>query len=244
MSAASSSSSSIPGAVAVYCASSLGQEKAFCNAALSIGRALASANRPLVYGGGSKGLMGVVSGAVLEGEGRVVGVVPYAMVAAGGEGEKTGSGVMVNLNEAGREKVETLVVETMHERKVEMARRSEGFIGLPGGLGTFEEVLEVTTWTQLGIHCKPVVLVNVLGFWEPLRALIRSSVSFGFIKPESENIIVFVDGPEDQSLHEEFDWGSATLAALDKWKPKSIVALPFDWTKKESGQRVDNLSMT
>jgi hypothetical protein len=90
-----------------------------------------------------------------------------------------------------------------------------------------------------------VVLVNVHGFWDPLRTLIKSSVSFGFIKPESENIIVFVDGPEDRSLHEEFDWGSATVAALEEWEPKSITALPFDWTKRmESGRRVDNLSMT
>ena len=89
-----------------------------------------------------------------------------------------------------------------------------------------------------------VILVNVHGFWDPLRALIKSSVSFGFIKPESENIVVFVDGPEDRSLHEEFDWGPATLAALDKWDSKSIAVLPFDWTKRKSGQGADNLSMT
>jgi predicted Rossmann-fold nucleotide-binding protein len=131
------------------------------NIIIAVGHAIAAANRPLVYGGGSKGLMGAVSGAALERGGKVTGVVPYAMVAAGGEQEKGEAVVTVELNEAGREKVclflitprlscysplsiceiEHIVVDSMHERKVEMAKRVAAFFGLPGGFGTFEEVI-------------------------------------------------------------------------------------------------------
>uniref|UniRef100_A0A8H8CN46 Cytokinin riboside 5'-monophosphate phosphoribohydrolase n=1 Tax=Psilocybe cubensis TaxID=181762 RepID=A0A8H8CN46_PSICU len=210
--------SSAKSGVAVYCGSSTGKCKAFATAARSLGLALAKHDRLLVYGGGSKGIMGVVSGAVLEGGGKVLGVIPHAMVAAGGEDEKVQSTTKVYLNEAGREKVENIVVETMHERKVEMAQRADGFVGLPGGFGTFEEVLEVTTWSQLGIHDKPVVLINVLSFWEPLRTLIKSSIDAGFIKPSSERLIQFIDGPENHEEHESFDWGTAAIEALDNWE--------------------------
>ncbi|KAJ7184357.1 hypothetical protein C8R46DRAFT_1158696 [Mycena filopes] len=219
-------------AVAVYCGSSIGTEKAFSHAATSLGHAIADANRPLVYGGGSKGIMGVVSGAVLERGGKVTGVVPYAMVAAGGEGEKTSSKVEVNIDEAGREKIEHVVVDSMHVRKVEMARRSAGFVGLPGGFGTFEEVLEVTTWTQLGIHNKrecPVLrwsLLNVYSFFEPLRALIENGISYGFIKPASKALIVF-----------------AALKALDGWERNPGDAL-FDWEARMEGRRSEPLQST
>ncbi|PPQ77527.1 hypothetical protein CVT25_011324 [Psilocybe cyanescens] len=209
--------SSTKSGIAVYCGSSSGNRQAFAVAAKSLGLALAKDGRPLVYGGGSKGIMGVVSSGALEGGGRVIGVVPQAMVAGGGEDEKV-STIKVHINEAGREKVETIVVDTMHERKVEMAKRAEGFVGLPGGFGTFEEVLEVTTWTQLGIHDKPVVLLNVLSFWEPLRTLIKSGIDAGFIKPASERLIHFIDGPQNHEEHESFDWGKATLEALDNWE--------------------------
>lgn len=216
-------------AIAVYCGSSIGSQSAFSAAAVSLGHALALAGRTLVYGGGSKGLMGVVSAAVLVNGGKVIGVLPHAMVAAGGEGEKVDN-TRIYLNEVGREEVETILVGSMHERKIEMAKRVNGFIGLPGGFGTFEEVLEVTTWTQLGIHDKPVVLLNVLSFWEPLRALIKGSIDAGFIKPESERLIIFVDGPVDIKDHENFDWGKAALEALDNWEGGSTSPL-FDWSK-------------
>ncbi|CAL1703449.1 unnamed protein product [Somion occarium] len=168
--------------VAVYCASSLGNRKAFQEAATSLGFALAEAGRPLVYGGGNKGIMGVVSGAALEKGGKVTGVVPYAMVAAGGEAEQMkgtseSKGATVALDEHGREAIEHIVVDSMHERKREMALRSSGFIGLPGGFGTFEEVFEVITWSQLGIHRKPVILLNILGFWDPFRELVQMGTS-------------------------------------------------------------------
>ncbi|KAJ6500602.1 hypothetical protein C8R45DRAFT_978305 [Mycena sanguinolenta] len=217
-------------AVAVYCGSSPGTEKAFTSAALSLGHALAEAQRPLVYGGGSKGIMGVVSAAVLERNGQVTGIVPAAMVAAGGEGNPAD----VILNEPGREKIENIVVGSMHERKVEMARKAAGFIGLPGGFGTFEEVLEVITWTQLGIHNKPVVLLNVCSFWEPLRQLIDNGVTYKFIKPISKDLVVFVDGPSSHREHETFNWGQAALEALDGWKRSPEHGL-YNWTSDKKG---------
>ncbi|TFK29819.1 hypothetical protein FA15DRAFT_751971 [Coprinopsis marcescibilis] len=232
-----------PGAVAVYCGSSTGTHQEFATAAQSVGKSLAVANRPLVYGGGSKGIMGIVSGACLENGGKVTGIVPYAMVTAGGEGEKTQNNITVHLNEVGREKTETIVVASMHERKVEMAKRSEAFVGLPGGFGTFEEVLEVTTWTQLGIHKKPVILVNVLSFWEPLRQLVDSSIAYGFIKPISKEIIVFVDGPANHEEHAGFDWGSAVLRAIEEWNLRDDRPL-FDWSKTLDGDSADALAST
>ncbi|TFK42704.1 hypothetical protein BDQ12DRAFT_289355 [Crucibulum laeve] len=224
-------------AVAVYCGASYGKHQAYTNAAVSLGRALAAQNRPLIYGGGAKGIMGVVSGAVLEGKGKVTGIVPFAMVAAGGEQEKSdpGNSLKVVLDVPGREAAETIVVNSMHERKVEMAKRADGFIGLPGGFGTFEEVLEVTTWTQLGIHNKPVVLLNVRRFWEPLRQLIKNSIEEGYIKPSSEHLIVFVDGPESLEEHDTYDWGTAGLKALDEWQSDPEGPL-FNWLTNKDGE--------
>ncbi|THH31550.1 hypothetical protein EUX98_g2641 [Antrodiella citrinella] len=230
-------------AVAVYCASSLGKEKAFQNAASSLGTALGQAGRPLVYGGGSKGLMGVVSGAALAEGGHVTGVVPFAMVAAGGEKEQTknanappGYGRVI-LAEAGREAVQTVVVDSMHERKMEMAKRSCAFVGLPGGYGTFEEILEVVTWSQLGIHAKPIILINVHSFYEPLRALIQTSIRAGFITPNNINLISFVDGPgpDDHAAHEDYDWGIAALEALETWE-HAVKEYSYDWTKRRDGE--------
>jgi len=221
--------------VAVYCASSMGKQKAYQLAAISVGHALALARRRLVYGGGSKGIMGVVSGAALERGGEVTGVVPEAMVAAGGEGSGDPSTLHVFVNEPGRESIETIVVGSMHERKVEMAKRACAFIGLPGGFGTFEEVLEVITWTQLAIHTKPIILVNVLSYWEPLRQLIRSGIREGFIPPTSENIVVFVDGPGADApaeANETFDWGAAAIKAIEEWKHELAPSpYKYDWTR-------------
>ncbi|KAJ3552945.1 hypothetical protein NP233_g12759 [Leucocoprinus birnbaumii] len=227
---------SVKGAVAVYCGSSMGRQDAYVAAAKSVGKAIALQKRRLVYGGGSKGIMGVVSGAVLENGGKVTGVVPHAMVVSGGEKSKLEEEESkgVDLEEEERKKVETIVVQSMHERKVEMAKRVDGFIGLPGGFGTFEEVLEVTTWTQLGIHDKPVVLCNVLGFWDPLRQLIRHSIKEGFIRNTSEGLVIFVDGPANADEHIDFDWGSATLAAIDQWSLGHNSPL-FDWAQKMNG---------
>ncbi|KAF9793302.1 hypothetical protein BJ322DRAFT_1033917 [Thelephora terrestris] len=220
-------------AVAVYCGASPGTKSAYRKAADSLGRALAVAQRPLVYGGGVRGIMGIVSRAALKAGGEVVGVIPQAILAIG-EGEQTsldGSTHPVDSREDTREKMECVVVDSMHERKVEMARRSCGFIGLPGGYGTFEEVFEVTAWTQVGIHSKPVVIANVLGFFDPIRALIQNAVGDGFIRPVGKSLIKFVDGPADHSLHDSFDWGKALLDELDTWEDDPSYSLGFDWTR-------------
>ncbi|KAF7441128.1 hypothetical protein PC9H_001477 [Pleurotus ostreatus] len=225
--------------VAVYCASSMGRKDAYRLAAVSVGHALAEANRPLVYGGGSKGIMGVVSGAALEKGGRVTGVVPYPMLVAGGEQDKT-SPSKIRLNEKGREKI---IVDTMHERKVEMARRSCAFIGLPGGFGTFEEIMEVTTWTQLGIHNKPVILLNVHSYWEPIRSMIQTAVDEGFVQPHNAALVSFVNGPgPDASTeeHENFDWGRAAIKVIENWK-RDPGECPYDWTASRSGGEKDEL---
>lgn len=150
----------------------------------------------------------------------------------------------------------------MHERKVEMARRSCGFIGLPGGYGTFEEVFEVTTWTQLGIHSKrmhlifshhsrdiltlsaAVVIANVLGFFDPIRNLIQDAIRDGFIQNAGVNLVRFVDGPPDHSLHESFDWGTALLEELDSWRGDPSYSLGFDWTRPRNGLKSEALNAT
>ncbi|GJE87966.1 lysine decarboxylase, putative [Phanerochaete sordida] len=225
-------------AVAVYCASSLGHKKAYQNAAVSVGHALGKAGRPLVYGGGRKGIMGVVSDAVLDAGSSVIGVLPAAMIASGGEKEavrsaaeaKAAKEALCDLEK--RQNEELIVVDSMHERKLEMAKRSCGFVCLPGGYGTFEELLEVTTWSQLGIHNKPAIAVNVLGYYDPLRELIRNGVREGFIVERNEKLILFVDGPEDHAAHETYDWGKAALEALDGWQAEHREVY-YDWTKRK-----------
>ena len=149
----------------------------------------------------------------------------------------------------------------MRELKVEMARRSCGFIGLPGGYGTFEEIFEATTWTQIGIHSKrthpnflaplskltqttAVVLVNVLGYFEPIRSLIENGIKDGFIQQAGVNPIKFVDGPPDHSDHESFDWGGALLEEIDSWKWRPEFGPTFEWTESADGAETDALSAT
>jgi hypothetical protein len=219
--------------VAVYCGSSLGTEKAFHNAAISLGKAIATNSRALVYGGGTAGIMGVVSAAALQAGANVTGVMPFAMVIAGGEGEKSVSKVTINgkLSEMHSGMMTTIVVDSMHDRKVEMAKRADGFVALPGGFGTFEEILEVTTWNQIGIHNKPVILANILGYWDPLRQLIQTAIEHGYIHPDNTRLITFVDGPPNADEHESYDWGQALLDALDHWAGSEGLPM-FDWSKR------------
>ncbi|KAF5373174.1 hypothetical protein D9758_001549 [Tetrapyrgos nigripes] len=233
-------------AIAVYCGASFGKDIAYEKGAASVGKALARSNRQLIYGGGFSGLMGATAKAALANGGKIIGITPYAMVNfAGGEGSKctgsecNGSDSLKSRSELLNEEaysnsnqIENIYVQSMHERKVEMAKRACGFIGLPGGFGTFEEVVEVTTWTQIGIHNKPIVLLNILSFYNPLRLLIKTSIEAGFIGEEYEDIVVFVDGPENRAEHEEFDWGGAALRALDRWTEV------LDKWEREGGQAV------
>ncbi|KAJ7167219.1 hypothetical protein C8R43DRAFT_917461 [Mycena crocata] len=217
-------------AVAVYCASTLGKQLAYRAAAVSLGAAIAKANRSLVYGGGTKGIMGLVAGAVLQGGSRVTGIVPFAISAAGGEGSASAPGVEDTVQDSS-DRVETIIVNSMNDQKTEMAKRVDGFFGLPGGFGTLDEILEVITWTQIGFHTKPVILVNVLNYFEPLRQLIRNGIAEGFIPADNESFVIFVNGPESHSEHETFDWGAAGLAALAGWDSAAAKPL-FAWTEK------------
>ncbi|KAG8831323.1 hypothetical protein FRC17_003276 [Serendipita sp. 399] len=235
--------------ICVYCGSSKGTSPAYMNSALSLGKALAKASRRVVYGGGKMGLMGAVADAALENGGFVTGVSPYAMVASGGEGSKTnGLTQSLALSNVIEDKIsnreaaphpnrDSIVVDSMHERKTMMAKLADGgFVALPGGYGTLEELLEVTTWSQLAIHDKPVVLVNVLNYYNPLREQLRVAIEAGFVRAENLQLLTFVDGPEDLNEHIEYDWGTAVVKVLDEWKPTGWKGFGFDWTKKQSGQ--------
>jgi uncharacterized protein (TIGR00730 family) len=155
--------------VCVFCASNAGNDERFATAARSLGAEISARGLTLVYGGGKVGLMGVLADAVLEGGGRVVGVIPEALERK----EIAHDGL-----------TELFVTRSMHERKAMMADLADGFVALPGGLGTWEEVLEILTWAQLGEHHKPVVIFDVGGFYEPLFALVERAVETGLMRRE------------------------------------------------------------
>jgi uncharacterized protein (TIGR00730 family) len=161
-------------AVGVFCGSSLGTDPRHHALAVELGTALAGAGTTLVYGGGAVGLMGTVADAVLAAGGEVVGVLPKGLF--GREVAHAGA-------------TELIEVATMHERKALMYERAAGFVGLPGGYGTLEEVAEVTTWSQLGIHAKPVVLLDAGGFWDGLLALFDRMVADGFLKQANRSLV-------------------------------------------------------
>lgn len=168
--------------VAVFCGSSFGSEPTFHQAAADLGSVLAEAGIGVVYGGGHVGLMGVVADAALAGGGEVIGVIPQRLV----EREVAHAGVS-----------DLRVVSTMHERKALMNELSDGFVVLPGGLGTLEEIFEVLTWEVLGYHAKPSVFVDVDGFWSGLFATLQQMTDTGFIHPEVLRRIRRVRRPED-----------------------------------------------
>ncbi|WP_075222904.1 TIGR00730 family Rossman fold protein [Acuticoccus yangtzensis] len=154
--------------VCVYCGSATGHDPRFAAAADELGTALARASITLVYGGGSLGLMGRIAHKVLQEGGHVVGIIPRFL-----------HDREVMLTEVS----ELIITEDMHERKRLMFERADGFVALPGGIGTLEEVVEMMTWSQLGRHEKPIVLANVADFWAPLNALITHMLDAGFIRP-------------------------------------------------------------
>jgi uncharacterized protein (TIGR00730 family) len=155
--------------VAVYCGSRDGGDPAFARAAEDMGAALAARGIGVVYGGATVGLMGRVADAALAAGGEVVGVLPQALEAR----ELAHQGLS-----------ELHVVGSMHERKALMADLADGFIALPGGLGTLDELFEVMTWAQLGIHAKPIGLLNIAGFFDPLLAMVDQFVAQGFVDAE------------------------------------------------------------
>jgi uncharacterized protein (TIGR00730 family) len=150
----------------VYCGSRTGAAAEFAATASAVGRWIGEHNGQLVYGGGNNGLMGVMADATLAAGGRVVGVIPH---------------VLVEKEWAKLDCTELHVVDNMHERKRMMAERADAFLALPGGIGTLEELFEVWTWRQLGYHDKPVGLLNMDGYYEPLLAFLRAAVEHGFM---------------------------------------------------------------
>ncbi|MDB5873821.1 MAG: hypothetical protein JWQ07_3263 [Ramlibacter sp.] len=150
----------------VYCGSRTGTATGFADAAVTVGRWIGEHGGQLVYGGGNNGLMGVMANATLAAGGRVVGVIPHALV------EKEWAKL---------DCTELHVVDNMHERKRMMAERADAFLALPGGIGTFEEFFEVWTWRQLGYHDKPVGLLNLDGYYDTLLGFLGSSVQHGFM---------------------------------------------------------------
>jgi uncharacterized protein (TIGR00730 family) len=170
----------------VFCGSSRGTADGFAAAAANVGRWIGEHRGQLVYGGGNNGLMGVLADATLAAGGRVVGVIPHALVD----------------KEWGKlDCTELHVVDNMHERKRMMAERADAFLALPGGIGTFEEFFEVWTWRQLGYHDKPIGLLDVDGYYQPLMAFLRSGVANGFMNDWQMGLLRFSDDAPELLSH-------------------------------------------
>lgn len=162
----------------VYCGSSSQVDQRYRTAATELGREMARRGIGLVYGGGRVGLMGLVADACLGAGGHVTGIIPEFL-----QRYEVGHGSVSEL----------LVVDSMHERKQAMAERSDGFVVLPGGFGTLDETFEILTWKQLRLHDKPIVVLDVGGFWQPLIRLIDHVVAENFARPEMRDLIRVVD---------------------------------------------------
>ncbi|MCF3641567.1 TIGR00730 family Rossman fold protein [Rhizobium sp. TRM95111] len=155
--------------ICVYCGSQPGRDAAFLAAGRTLGKSIADNHLRLVYGGGTKGIMGAVASGVLAGGGRVTGIIPQFLMDM--EATRHSLGQLSEL----------IVTPDMHERKHKMFERADAFVALPGGIGTLEEIVEVMTWAQLGRHRKPMVFANINGFWDPMLKLIRHMSETGFI---------------------------------------------------------------
>jgi uncharacterized protein (TIGR00730 family) len=161
--------------ICIFCGSSAGNDPAYAALARSAGEGLARRGIGVVYGGGRVGLMGVVADTALEAGGEVIGVIPQAMV---------------DRELAHRSATELRIVATLHERKAVMAELSDAFIALPGGLGTLEELAEVVSWAQLGLHAKPIGLLGVGGYWAGLLRWLDGAVTAGFVAPAYRGLIL------------------------------------------------------
>jgi uncharacterized protein (TIGR00730 family) len=181
----------------VFCGSNPGARPVYKEAASALGLALAEHAIRLVYGGGNVGLMGVLADSVMQAGGKVVGIIPEALL----------------LREKGKRNISELeVVSTMHERKQRMADLADAFVALPGGYGTLEEFCEILTWSQLGIHAKPVALLNIAGFYDSLIALFDHAVGEGFLQPQYRQLVVVEQSPQ------------RLIEALRAWRAPAIEA--------------------
>jgi uncharacterized protein (TIGR00730 family) len=181
--------------VCVFCGSSAGSDPAFIDGARALGSAIAATGRGLVYGGAKVGLMGALADSVLAGGGTVTGVIPKSLL----DKEVAHQGL-----------TELHVVASMHERKMMMAERSDAFIAMPGGLGTLEELFEVWTWAQLGLHQKPIGLFGPKPFYAPLLGYLDSLVAQGFVRLEHRQMVSLEEDP------------NVLLGRLEAYQPPSV----------------------
>jgi hypothetical protein len=168
--------------VCVYAGSNPGSDPAYAEGARALGAELAARGIALVYGGGKVGLMGVVANAVMDAGGEAIGVMPQALI-----DREIGHPGLTELK----------VVGSMHERKAEMARLADAFVALPGGIGTLEELIEVYTWSQLGIHEKPCGLLNVRGYYDALAAFLDHAVAEGFLRSQHRAVLSVAEDPAE-----------------------------------------------
>ena len=181
--------------VCVFCGSSAGSNHLYLENARVVGKALVRRGLGLVYGGGSVGLMGAVASAVLEAGGEVDGVIPRAL-----EARELAHGGLTRLHRVG----------SMHERKAKMAELADAFVALPGGMGTLEELSEILTWAQLGLHAKPSGLLDVEGYYRPLVAFFDHAVAQGFLRPEHRRLLL---------VGEDID---GLLGAFERYEPPNV----------------------
>lgn len=180
--------------VTVFTGSAVGASPSYTSAAENFAQTVVQAGSGIVYGGGKVGLMGVVADSALAAGGEVIGVIPESLVAG-------------EIGHTGLSKLE--VVPDMHTRKTRMAELADGFVALPGGAGTLEELFEIWTWQQLGIHTKPVGLYNVDGFWGPLLDMLDHMTAQGFISTRFRERLIVEDEP------------TALLEAMRAWRPQA-----------------------
>ncbi|KAL5834092.1 hypothetical protein ACOSQ3_017766 [Xanthoceras sorbifolium] len=193
--------------VCVYCGSNSGTRQVYIDATIDLGRQLVEKKVDLVYGGGNVGLMGLVSRTVYDGGCHVLGIIPGPLIP-------------IEIQEEAEQHTvgELLLVSDMHERKAEMARRADAFIALPGGYGTMEELLEVITWSKLGIHDKPIGILNVDGYYDSLLSLFDKGVQEGFISPSSGNILISAKNAQELLQRmEEYTLMHDQATSSQKW---------------------------
>jgi uncharacterized protein (TIGR00730 family) len=182
--------------ICVFCGSAAGARPDYAQATVAFAGALAARGLGLVYGGGHVGLMGILADAALAAGAEVLGVIPAAL----------------HEREIGHEGLTQLhVVDNMHSRKAKMTELADAFVALPGGLGTLEETFEVWTWGQLGLHAKPIALLDVGGFWQPLITMVDRMVAEGFIVPKYREMLIVDDEPE------------RLLARIHEWQPPTVA---------------------
>ncbi|MEO6799242.1 MAG: TIGR00730 family Rossman fold protein [Rhodanobacter sp.] len=188
-----------PTAICVYCGSSSGKHPEYAELAAAFGQEMARRGIGLVYGGGNVGLMGVIADAVLAGGGKATGVIPRQLV---------------ELEMAHPRLSELVVVDTMHQRKTRMYELSDAFVALPGGFGTMDEIFEMLTWAQLGLHRYPCAFLDVRGYYHDLRLLMEHMVAEDFVKPGQRDSVWFGD-----SMDALFSW----MASYDGGNASRVI---------------------